>query len=83
MTINFWIEVALISGPAGSWTRTGLVINDADYFDGHWYASGSGPGAGPTVSFVPNTVGTTTTVTATASEALGKLFLRVRVMQLP
>ena len=48
-----------------------------------WYASGSGPGAGPTVSFVPNTVGTTTTVTATASEALGKLFLRVRVMQLP
>ena len=48
-----------------------------------WYASGSGPGGGPTVSFVPNTVGTTTTVTATASEALDKLFLRVGVRQLP
>jgi hypothetical protein len=48
-----------------------------------WYASGSGPAGGPTVSFVPNTEGTTTTVTATASEVMVKLFLRVRVMQLP
>lgn len=48
-----------------------------------WYANGSGPADGPTVSFVPNTEGTTTTVTATASEVMVKLFLRVRVMQLP
>ncbi|MDG1072263.1 MAG: Ig-like domain-containing protein [Akkermansiaceae bacterium] len=48
-----------------------------------WYSSGSGPGGGPTVSFVPNTEGTTTTVTATASEVIDKLFLRVRVMLLP
>lgn len=48
-----------------------------------WYASGSGPAGGPTVSFVPNTEGKTTTVTATASEVIVKLFLRVRVMQLP
>ena len=27
------------NGPAGSWTKTGLVINDAEYFDGAWYAS--------------------------------------------
>ncbi|MCH7228955.1 hypothetical protein [Haloferula sp. A504] len=27
------------SGPAGSWERTGLVINDAEYFDGHWYVT--------------------------------------------
>ena len=46
-----------------------------------WYASGNGPGDGLTVSFVPNTVGTTTTVTATASEALDCLFVRVGVMQ--
>ena len=46
-----------------------------------WYGSGSGPGGGPTVSFVPNTVGTTTTVTAAASEALEQLFLRVGVVQ--
>ena len=25
--------------PAGSWTKTGLVINDAEFFDGFWYAS--------------------------------------------
>ncbi|MDG1069972.1 MAG: Ig-like domain-containing protein [Akkermansiaceae bacterium] len=48
-----------------------------------WYTSGSGPAGGPTVSFVPSTVGTTTLVTATASEALDKLFLRVGVRQLP
>jgi hypothetical protein len=27
------------SGPAGSWTTTGLVINDIDFFNGHWYAT--------------------------------------------
>ncbi len=46
-----------------------------------WYPGGSGPGGGPSVSFVPVTVGTTTTVTATASEALQRLFLRVVVIQ--
>jgi hypothetical protein len=25
--------------PAGSWTTTGLVPNDADWFDGHWYVT--------------------------------------------
>ena len=27
------------SAPAGSWTKTGLVINDAEFFNGFWYAS--------------------------------------------
>lgn len=27
------------SAPAGSWTKTGLVLNDAEFFDGFWYAS--------------------------------------------
>jgi hypothetical protein len=27
------------SGPAGSWTTTGLVLNDAEFFDGFWYAT--------------------------------------------
>jgi hypothetical protein len=26
-------------GPAGSWTKTGLVLNDAEFFDGNWYAT--------------------------------------------
>ncbi len=26
-------------GAAGSWTRTGLVLNDAEFFDGWWYAT--------------------------------------------
>lgn len=26
-------------GAAGSWTRTGLVLNDVDYFEGAWYAT--------------------------------------------
>jgi len=26
-------------GAAGSWTRTGLVLNDAEFFDGFWYAT--------------------------------------------
>ena len=46
-----------------------------------WFASGNGPIGGPTVSFVPTTVGITTTVTATASEELEQLFLRVGVLQ--
>jgi acyl-CoA thioesterase-1 len=43
-----------------------------------WYAGDDvdGPLDGPTVALVPNTVGTTTTVTATASEAMDSLFLR-------
>jgi hypothetical protein len=39
------------------------------------------PAGGATVLLVPNTVGTTTTVTATASEALERLFLRVGLAQ--
>ncbi|NNC89188.1 MAG: hypothetical protein HKN82_12080 [Akkermansiaceae bacterium] len=27
------------SGSGGSWTKTGLVINDAEFFDGSWYAT--------------------------------------------
>jgi len=27
------------SGPAGSWTKTGLVLNDAEFFNGFWYAT--------------------------------------------
>ena len=27
------------SGPAGSWTKTGLVLNDAEFFNGLWYAT--------------------------------------------
>jgi hypothetical protein len=27
------------SGPAGSWTKTGLVLNDVEFFDGFWYAT--------------------------------------------
>ena len=26
-------------GPAGSWSKTGLVLNDAEFFDGFWYAT--------------------------------------------
>ena len=26
-------------GPAGSWTKTGLVLNDAEFFEGFWYAT--------------------------------------------
>lgn len=26
-------------GAAGSWERTGLVLNDVEFFDGYWYAS--------------------------------------------
>lgn len=41
----------------------------------------SGPGEGPTVTFSVDTVGTTTKVTAAASEALDRLFLRAGVTQ--
>jgi hypothetical protein len=27
------------TGPAGSWTKTGLVLNDLEFFDGFWYAT--------------------------------------------
>ena len=27
------------AGPAGSWKRTGLVLNDLDFFDGYFYAT--------------------------------------------
>lgn len=27
------------SGPAGSWTKTGLVLNDVEFFDAFWYAT--------------------------------------------
>jgi hypothetical protein len=43
-----------------------------------WYDSGSGPAGGPDVTMVPVTVGTTTTVAATASVALERIFLRVK-----
>jgi hypothetical protein len=48
-----------------------------------WYAGDGmdGPPGGPIVTMLPNTVGTTTTVTATASEVLKSLFLRVGVVQ--
>ena len=46
-----------------------------------WYPSGAGPGGGPTVSFVPVTAGATTTVTATASEAMVRIFVRVVATQ--
>ena len=26
-------------GAAGAWTKTGLVLNDAEFFDGNWYAT--------------------------------------------
>ena len=48
-----------------------------------WYAGNGvdGPIGGPTVNTVPSTVGTTTTVTATSSVAVQRLFLRARVAQ--
>jgi hypothetical protein len=48
-----------------------------------WYAGdgSDGPFEGPTVMISPNTVGTTTTATATASEALDRIFLRAGVTQ--
>ena len=46
-----------------------------------WYGGGDGPAGGPTVTISPITIGTTTTVTATASEGLDRLFLRAGVTQ--
>lgn len=46
-----------------------------------WYGSGGGTGADPTVSFVPNTEGITTTVTATSSTPLDRLYIRAAVVQ--
>ena len=46
-----------------------------------WFAGNGvdGPGGGPTVTISPSTVGTTTTVTVTANEPSGRLFLRAGV----
>jgi hypothetical protein len=46
-----------------------------------WYASGNGPNGGLTVTFVPITNGAVTTVTATASETISRIFLRAGVNQ--
>ena len=48
-----------------------------------WYACDGvdGPVAGPTMTASPNTVGTTTTVTTTASEAMDRVFIRANVQQ--
>jgi hypothetical protein len=46
-----------------------------------WYLSGDGPSGGPSVTFTSNTIGSTTTVTATASEEAERLFFRARVEQ--
>ena len=46
-----------------------------------WFTTGTGPSGGATVTFSAGTSGTTTTVTATASEAVDRVFLRVAVMQ--
>jgi alpha-tubulin suppressor-like RCC1 family protein len=50
-----------------------------------WYAGDgvAGPPGGPALEIVPQTLGTTTTVTATASEAMERLFLRAGVILLP
>ncbi|HSP42374.1 MAG TPA: glycosyl hydrolase family 28-related protein [Luteolibacter sp.] len=44
-----------------------------------WYRNGGGPEGGPTVGFAAETVDGTTTVTATASGELGRIFLRAAV----
>lgn len=46
-----------------------------------WYADGDGPDGGPVVGFLAETEAGFTTVTATASSALPRIFLRVRVAQ--
>jgi len=47
-----------------------------------WYAGDGvdGPPSGPTVTFSAESIGTTTTVTATASEPLDRIFLRAGVV---
>jgi len=48
-----------------------------------WYAGDGvdGPDGGPAVTISADNADPTTTVTATASESMGRLFLRVRVTQ--
>jgi hypothetical protein len=46
-----------------------------------WYPDAGGPIDGPTVSFSSSTLDGTATVTATASEEMPRLFLRVVVTQ--
>ncbi len=50
-----------------------------------WYAGDGvdGPPGGPTLDIIPQTLGATTTVTATASEPMERLFLRVGARLLP
>jgi hypothetical protein len=45
----------------------------------NWFESGAGPVGGPVITLVPAPAGNTTTVTATASEAMPRLFLRAGV----
>lgn len=44
-----------------------------------WYPGGSGPAEGPIITFLAETEGELTTVTATANQAVPRTFLRVRV----
>jgi hypothetical protein len=46
-----------------------------------WYVSGNGPSGGGIITFTSNTIGSTTTVTATASEDIDRTFLRAGVSQ--
>jgi hypothetical protein len=48
-----------------------------------WYAGNgvAGPSGGPVVNIVPSPDQNTTTVTATASQAMPRLFLRAKAMQ--
>jgi hypothetical protein len=47
----------------------------------NWYAGDDGPVGGFTVSMAPVTVGSTTSVTASASEEMDRLFIRIGVVQ--
>lgn len=46
-----------------------------------WYAAGNGPADGPTVTVSVETTASTTTVIATASETMERLFVRAGVVQ--
>ena len=46
-----------------------------------WYPSGNGPSGGPVITFTASTSGSTTTVTATASEDIDRTFIRAGVSQ--
>ena len=39
MTGVLTCALPICTGPAGSWKRTGLVLNDLDFFDGYFYAT--------------------------------------------